>query len=75
MDLDVEGLCGAGYGERSPERTNSRNGYRDRMWDTRAGTVELKIPKVRAGSYPGPRKRAAMKPELVRRGPKAGRAF
>ena len=51
MDLDVEGLCGAGYGERSPERTNSRNGYRDRVWDTRAGTVELKIPKVRAGSY------------------------
>jgi len=51
MDLDVEGLCGAGYGERNPERTNSRNGYRDRVWDTRAGTVELKIPKVRAGSY------------------------
>jgi putative transposase len=51
MDLDVEGLCGAGYGERSPERTNSRNGYRDRVWDTRAGTVELKIPKMRAGSY------------------------
>jgi putative transposase len=51
MDLDVEGLCGAGYGERSPERVNSRNGYRDRLWDTRAGTVELKIPKMRAGSY------------------------
>jgi putative transposase len=51
MDLDVEGLCGAGYGERSPERTNSRNGYRDRVWDTRAGTMELKIPKMRTGSY------------------------
>src|SRR5262245_1793435 len=51
MDLDVEGLCRAGYGERSPERTNSHNGYRDRVWDTRTGTVELKIPKVRAGSY------------------------
>jgi putative transposase len=51
MDLDVEGLCGAGYGERSSERVNSRNGYRDRLWDTRAGTVELKIPKMRAGSY------------------------
>ncbi|HKX06515.1 MAG TPA: IS256 family transposase [Methylomirabilota bacterium] len=51
MDLDLEGLCGAGYGERSADRTNSRNGYRERLWDTRAGTVELKIPKVRAGSY------------------------
>jgi putative transposase len=51
MDLDVEGLCGAGYGERSPERTNSRNGDRDRVWDTRAGTLELKIPKMRTGSY------------------------
>jgi putative transposase len=51
MDLDVEALCGAPYGERSPERVNSRNGYRERVWDTRAGTVALKIPKVRSGSY------------------------
>ena len=51
MDLDVEGLCGAGYGERSADRTNSRNGYRERVWDTRAGTMALKIPKMRAGSY------------------------
>ncbi len=51
MDADVEGLCGAGYGEVSPDRVNSRNGYRRRDWDTRAGTVELAIPKLRQGSY------------------------
>ena len=51
MELDVDGRCGAGYDEKSPERTNSRNGYRDRAWDTRAGTVALKIPKLRSGSY------------------------
>ena len=51
MELDVEGRCGAGYDEKSPERLNSRNGYRDRVWDTRAGSVELKIPKLRQGSY------------------------
>jgi len=43
MEIDVEGRCGAGYDEKSAERTNSRNGYRDRTWETRAGTVELKI--------------------------------
>jgi putative transposase len=43
--------CGAGYDEKSAERLNSRNGYRDRTWDTRAGRVELKIPKLRQGSY------------------------
>jgi putative transposase len=42
---------GAPHGSRSDERTNSRNGYRDREWDTRAGTVELAIPKLRHGSY------------------------
>jgi len=41
MDAEVEQLCGAGYGEVSPERVNSRNGYRLREWDTRAGTIEL----------------------------------
>ena len=51
MELDVEGRCGAGYDEKSPERLNSRNGYRDRLWETRAGSVELKIPKLRQGSY------------------------
>jgi putative transposase len=51
MDLDVEGLCQAAYGERTAERANSRNGYRDRQWDTRTGSVDLKIPKLRKGSY------------------------
>lgn len=51
MNAEVDALCGAGYGERSPERVNSRNGYRERDWDTRAGTVELAIPKLRSGSY------------------------
>jgi putative transposase len=51
MDAEVETACGAGYGEVSPARVNSRNGYRPREWDTRAGTVELAIPKLRHGSY------------------------
>jgi transposase-like protein len=51
MEIDVDGRCGAGYDEKSAERINSRNGYRDRTWDTRAGSVELKIPKLRQGSY------------------------
>ena len=44
MNLEVEGQIGAGHGERSPDRLTQRNGYRDRTWETRAGTVELKIP-------------------------------
>lgn len=51
MDFEVEALCGAGHGERSDERINHRNGYRERRWDTRAGTVDLKVPKLRRGSY------------------------
>ncbi|GAA1522793.1 IS256-like element IS1081 family transposase [Sphaerisporangium rubeum] len=51
MSAEADSLCGAGYGERSSERTNRRNGYRTREWDTRAGTVELAIPKLRTGSY------------------------
>ena len=51
MELETDGLCGAGHGERSEERTNQCNGYRDRDWQTRAGTVELRIPKLRRGSY------------------------
>jgi len=51
MELEVEGVTGAPHGERNPLRINSRNGYRDRDWETRAGTVELRIPKLRKGSY------------------------
>jgi transposase-like protein len=51
MDAEVEARCNAGYGEVTAERVNSRNGYRRREWDTRAGTVELAIPKLREGSY------------------------
>ncbi len=50
MELDVEARCGAGYDEKSTERVNSRNGYRERTWDTRTGTVELKIPKLGSGT-------------------------
>ena len=63
MEADADAACGAGWGERSAERTNWRNGYRQRPWDTRVGTIDLAIPKLREGSYfPGwllePRRRA-----------------
>jgi putative transposase len=51
MDAEADALCGAGFRERSPERVNIRNGYRERDWDTRVGTIELAIPKLRQGSY------------------------
>jgi putative transposase len=52
MDLDVQARCGAGYDTKAPlERLNSRNGYRERAWDTRAGSVTLQVPKLRRGSY------------------------
>ncbi|MFO1038567.1 MAG: IS256 family transposase [Geminicoccaceae bacterium] len=51
MELEVGELTGAAYGEKSSERLAQRNGYRDRDWETRAGTVELRIPKLRRGSY------------------------
>jgi putative transposase len=51
MELEVGALTGAGYGEKTADRLAQRNGYRDRIWETRAGTVELRIPKLRKGSY------------------------
>ncbi len=51
MEADVEGLIGAGRHERAADRLNWRNGYRDRTLDTRLGSLNLKIPKLRAGSY------------------------
>jgi transposase-like protein len=51
MEMEVGGLTGAGYGEKSPARLVQRNGHRERDWQTRAGTVELRIPRLRKGSY------------------------
>ena len=51
MSADADAVCGAGSGERSPERVNRRNGYRERDWDTRVGSIELAVPKLREGSY------------------------
>ncbi len=50
-ELEVESLTGAPHGARAPDRLTHRNGYRERDWETRAGTVELRIPKLRKGSY------------------------
>lgn len=51
MSAEADGLCGAEYGQASPDRVNHRNGYRVREWDTRTGTIPLSIPKLRKGSY------------------------
>jgi putative transposase len=51
MSAEADAVCGAGYGESSPERINVRNGYRMREFDTRAGTLDVAIPKLREGSY------------------------
>jgi len=47
MGAEADGVCGASYGEVSPERVNRRNGYRRRRWDTRVGSIDLRIPKLR----------------------------
>jgi len=51
MGAEADAVCGAAYGERSDQRANTRNGYRRREWDTRAGSISLAIPKLRQGSY------------------------
>ncbi len=51
MSAEADVVCGAGYGQTSPDRVNRRNGYRTRRWDTRVGSIDLRIPKLRAGSY------------------------
>jgi transposase-like protein len=51
IELEVGAVTGAAYGEKDPGRKAQRNGYRDRDWETRAGTVELRIPRLRTGSY------------------------
>ena len=51
MDLEIEARTGVPAGARSPDRLNHRNGYRERNWDTRAGRIELAVPKLRKGSY------------------------
>ena len=51
MGAEADAVCGAAYGERSSDRENTRNGYRRRAWDTRAGSIDLAIPKLRQGSY------------------------
>jgi transposase-like protein len=51
VGAEAESVCGAAYRQASPERTNQRNGYRERRWDTRVGTIDLEIPRRRKGSY------------------------
>ena len=51
MGAEADAMCGAGHGERSAERVNTRNGYRHRDFDTRAGTIDVAVPKLRSGSY------------------------
>lgn len=51
MSAEADAVCGAAYGERSDSRTNTRNGCRSREWDTRAGSIDLQVPKLRQGSY------------------------
>jgi hypothetical protein len=85
MGAGADALCGADHGERSPERVNRRNGYRERAWDTRAGTIALQVPKLREGTYVlelllEPRRRAErafvqVVAECYVRGPAGSRAW
>ena len=54
MSAQASAQCGAAYNERTEDRENTRNGYRTRPWDTRVGTIELKVPKLRSGVYMSP---------------------
>jgi hypothetical protein len=89
MHAEIDSACGAGYGERSDERVNSRNGYRSRLWDTRVGSIDLQISKLRHGrpslaTRPGPRSSAMSRrprsyvtdgsDDLERDGSQAGRS-
>ena len=65
MELETEPLCGAAHGERSADRLNQRNGYRERDWETRAGTVELVDPLC--GSTPKLRRGRISRPSWVER--------
>jgi hypothetical protein len=68
MAFDVENLRNAGYGERSAERANRRNGYRERLWETRAGAVNVRIPKLPLGQLlSGVPKAPQERPEVPRR--------
>ena len=51
MCAQADAICGAEFGARSPDRVNSRNGYRTRPWDTRTGSIDLQVPKLRSGTY------------------------
>src|SRR5437867_3763540 len=51
MSAEADALCGAAWGERGDARVNRHNGYRERPFDTRAGTIDLQVPKLRSGSY------------------------
>jgi hypothetical protein len=73
MSAEADAICGAPYGERSEDRTNRRNGYRTGTWDTRTGTIDLAVPKLREGSYfpdrllePPPAGRACVRPGGLR---------
>ena len=75
MEADVSLRTGAGYGERNPERVTQRNGYRSRAWDTRVGTMELQIPKLREGSYSWQRCRTHFMTNLLTQVPRSAQPW